>query len=51
MTRSAGASACNAGDVDLDGWQDFFVTNGFNDSSGPNALFRNLGDRLIYRYH
>jgi hypothetical protein len=34
----------NAGDVDLDGWQDFFVTNGFSDSSGPNALFRNLGD-------
>jgi len=36
--------SCNAGDVDLDGWQDFFVTNGFSDSSGPNALFRNLGD-------
>jgi enediyne biosynthesis protein E4 len=36
--------SCNAGDVDLDGWQDFFVTNGFSASSGPNVLFRNLGD-------
>jgi len=36
--------SCNAGDIDLDGWQDFFVTNGFSDSSGPNALFQNLGD-------
>jgi len=34
----------NAGDVDLDGWQDFFVTNGFSQSSGPNVLFRNLGN-------
>ena len=34
----------NAGDVDLDGWQDLFVTNGFSDASGPNVLFRNLGD-------
>jgi len=34
----------NAGDFDLDGWQDLFVTNGFSDSSGPNVLFRNLGD-------
>ncbi len=31
----------NAGDVDLDGWQDFFVTNGFDDSSSPNVLFLN----------
>jgi hypothetical protein len=36
--------SCNAGDVDLDGWQDFFVTNGFDSSSGPNVLFRNLGN-------
>jgi len=36
--------SCNVGDVDLDGWQDFFVTNGFSDTSGPNVLFRNLGD-------
>jgi hypothetical protein len=31
----------NAGDVDLDGWQDFFVTNGFDNSSSPNVLFLN----------
>jgi hypothetical protein len=36
--------SCNAGDVDLDGWQDFFVTNGFSDTSSPNVLFHNLGD-------
>jgi hypothetical protein len=36
--------SCNVGDVDLDGWQDIFVTNGFSDTSGPNVLFRNLGD-------
>lgn len=34
----------NAGDIDLDGRQDFFVTNGFDPSSGPGVLFRNLGD-------
>ena len=37
--------SCNVGDVDLDGYQDLFVTNGFDDGSGPNVLFRNLGDR------
>ena len=31
----------NAGDVDLDGWQDLFVTNGFDNSSAPNVLFLN----------
>ncbi len=36
--------SCNAGDVDLDGWQDFVVTNGFDPVSGPNVLFRNDGD-------
>jgi hypothetical protein len=34
----------NAGDVDLDGLQDLFVTNGFDPSTGPNVLFRNLGE-------
>jgi len=34
----------NAGDVDLDGWQDFFVTNGFSSSSAPNVLFLNDRD-------
>lgn len=28
-------------DYDLDGWQDIYV---INDKTGPNALFRNLGD-------
>jgi len=36
--------SCNVGDVDLDGWQDLFVTNGFSSSSGPNVLFHNLGN-------
>jgi hypothetical protein len=36
--------SCNVGDVDLDGWQDFFVTNGFDSGSGPNVLFRNRGN-------
>ena len=36
--------SCNAGDVDNDGWEDFFVTNGFDDSTTPNVLFQNDGD-------
>ncbi len=35
--------SCNAGDVDNDGWEDFFVTNGFSPMTTPNVLFRNLG--------
>ena len=31
----------NAGDIDNDGWVDFFITNGFNSSSTANVLFRN----------
>ena len=31
----------NAGDIDNDGWMDFFVTNGFDPSSTANVLFRN----------
>jgi hypothetical protein len=34
--------SCNAGDIDNDGWQDFFVTNGFSDTSTKSVLFRNL---------
>lgn len=33
----------NAGDVDNDGWEDFFVTNGFTTDSTPSVLFRNDG--------
>lgn len=33
--------SCNAGDVDNDGWEDFFVTNGFSAESTPNVLFLN----------
>ncbi len=33
--------SCNAGDVDRDGFMDFFVTNGFDPSSTKNVLFRN----------
>jgi len=35
--------SCNAGDVDNDGWEDFFVSNGFSANSGPSVLYRNLG--------
>ena len=34
----------NAGDIDNDGWVDFFVTNGFDSSSTANVLFRNNTD-------
>ncbi len=34
----------NAGDVDNDGWLDFFVTNGFDASTTPNVLFLNDQD-------
>ena len=33
--------SCNAGDIDNDGWEDFFVTNGFDPGTTPNVLFRN----------
>jgi len=36
--------SCNAGDVDNDGWQDFFVTNGASPDSTANVLFHNQGD-------
>jgi hypothetical protein len=32
------------GDIDLDGWMDFFVTNGFSPASSANVLFRNRRD-------
>ena len=34
----------NAGDIDNDGWEDFFVTNGFDETTSPNVLFHNQGD-------
>ncbi|MCH8149449.1 MAG: CRTAC1 family protein [Planctomycetes bacterium] len=36
--------SCNVGDVDNDGWEDFFVTNGFDPNSSANVLFRNNQD-------
>ncbi len=33
--------SCNPGDVDNDGWEDMFITNGFDPSSTANVLFRN----------
>jgi hypothetical protein len=36
--------SANAGDVDNDGWMDFFVTNGFHVDTTPNVLFHNDGD-------
>ena len=38
-----GISAAH-GDVDLDGWMDFFVSNGFSATSSANVLFRNRGN-------
>ena len=35
--------SCNAGDVDNDGWMDFYVTNGFSPKTSANVLFRNTG--------
>ena len=34
----------NVGDVDNDGWEDFFVTNGFSDTTTANVLFQNDRD-------
>jgi hypothetical protein len=34
----------NTGDVDNDGWEDFFVTNGFSDTTSANVLFQNDRD-------
>ncbi len=39
--------SCNAGDIDNDGWEDFFVTNGFDPSTTPNVLFRNNGNKTF----
>ncbi len=36
--------SCNSGDVDNDGWEDFFVTNGFDATSSANVLFLNHRD-------
>jgi hypothetical protein len=36
--------SCNPGDVDNDGWEDFFVTNGADPTSTANVLFRNEQD-------
>ncbi len=34
----------NTGDIDNDGWEDFFVTNGFSDQTTANVLFQNNAD-------
>ena len=39
--------SCNTADIDNDGYEDFFVTNGFSVTSGPNVLFRNQGDKTF----
>ncbi len=39
--------SANAGDIDNDGWTDFFVTNGFSTTSSANVLFHNLGDKTF----
>ncbi|MHC4085402.1 MAG: CRTAC1 family protein [Planctomycetota bacterium] len=37
----------NAGDIDNDGWEDFFVTNGFSIDTTANVLFYNNGDKTF----
>jgi hypothetical protein len=46
LTTDAGGwgISANAGDIDNDGWEDFFVTNGFSTESSANVLFHNAGD-------
>lgn len=39
--------SCNTGDIDNDGWEDFFVTNGFSVDSTANVLFRNNGNKTF----
>ncbi len=39
--------SCNAGDVNNDGWQDFFVTNGFSSETTANVLFVNQGTEVF----
>ncbi|MEQ9426081.1 MAG: FG-GAP-like repeat-containing protein [Cyclobacteriaceae bacterium] len=34
--------SANSGDIDNDGWEDFFVTNGFSDTTTANVMFRNI---------
>ncbi|HHL31251.1 MAG TPA: CRTAC1 family protein, partial [Oceanospirillales bacterium] len=41
-TTGWGISA-NVGDANNDGWQDLFVSNGFDANTGPNVLFVNQG--------
>jgi hypothetical protein len=36
--------SAGTGDIDNDGWMDFFVTNGFSPATSPNVLFRNRGN-------
>jgi hypothetical protein len=36
--------SAGTGDIDLDGWMDFFVTNGFSPASSENVLYRNRRD-------
>ncbi len=36
--------SANVGDIDNDGFEDFFVTNGFSPASTANVLFHNQGD-------
>jgi len=39
--------SCNAGDVNNDGWEDMFVTNGFDPGTSANVLFVNNGDKTF----
>ena len=42
--------SCNAGDIDNDGWEDFYVTNGFDPTSSANVLFHNNGAMTFVRH-
>ena len=41
LDTSGWGISCNAGDIDNDGFEDFFVSNGFSASSTHSVLFRN----------
>jgi len=34
--------SCNAGDIDNDRYEDFFISNGFSDTSSKSILYRNI---------
>ena len=42
LDESGWGISCNAGDIDNDRFEDFFVSNGFSDTSTQSILYRNI---------